>query len=142
MDVELRRHIGTDIAHKGEEFLVAVPGFALAHDLAGVENSMDMTRCWTIARHLHIGTAHLLGCRACEVLYLIADHSRFDRTCPICALYRAYSDAPPTPEPDPDNAFARSLLLPPERALQHWLGELRPSGTEKARRPIPRPRTR
>jgi len=44
-----------------------------AHDLcrllAGPGNSMDITRGWTLARDLHIGTARLLGCRACEVLY-------------------------------------------------------------------------
>jgi len=127
---------------RAQSIYAAIAAHDLCRELAGIENSMDMTRCWTIARDLHIGTARLLGCRACEVLYLVADQSRFDRTCPICALYRAYSDAPPTTDPDPDNAFARSLLLPPERAFQHWLGELRPSGTEKGRRPIPRPRTR
>jgi hypothetical protein len=126
---------------RAQSIYAAIAAHDLCRELAGIENSMDMTRCWTIARDLHIRTARLLGCRACEVLYLVADQSRFDRTCPVCALYRAYSDAPPVTDPDPDNAFARSLLLPPERAFQKWMGELRPSRNGQGRRPIQAPRT-
>jgi hypothetical protein len=108
----------------------------LCRELAGIENSMDMTRSWTIARDLHIGTARLLGCRACEVLYLVADQSRFDRTCPVCALYRAYSDAPPATQPQDDNAFARSLLLPPESAFRQWFGALTQTRREAEQRQL------
>ena len=109
---------------RAQSIYAVIAAHDLCRELAGVDNSMDVTRCWTIARDLDIGTARLLGCRACEVLYLAADQSRFDRTCPVCALYRSYSDAPPVAKPDPDNAFARSLLLPPERAFQQWYGQL------------------
>lgn len=109
---------------RAQNIYAAIAAHDLCRALAGIDNSMDMTRCWVTARDLHIGTARLLGCRTCEVLYLVADQSRFDRTCPVCALYRAYSDALPRIRPESDDACARSLLLPPERAFQQWCGEL------------------
>ncbi|EIC23831.1 FlhC family transcriptional regulator [Thiorhodovibrio frisius] len=99
-----------------------------AHDvcrtLAGAENSLDITRCWVTARDLHIGTAKLLGCRACEVHFLVAEQSRFDRTCPICSLYRNYNEAPAVTGEAAGNAFAQSLQLPPEPMFQRWSGGL------------------
>jgi hypothetical protein len=121
---------------RARSIYAAIAAHDLCRELAGVENSMDMTRSWTIARDLHIGTARLLGCRACEVLYLVADQSRFDRTCPVCALYRAYSDAPPATQPQDDNAFARSLLLPPEPAFRQWCRELTQAAANTGRHPI------
>jgi hypothetical protein len=120
---------------RAQSIYAAIAAHDLCRELAGVENSLDMTRCWTIARDLHIGTARLLGCRACEVHYLVADQSRFDRTCPVCALYRAYSDAPPLTQAETDNAFARALLRPPERAFQQWQGTLTHAGIASGRRP-------
>jgi hypothetical protein len=104
-----------------------------AHDagqaLAGAANSLDMTGAWAIARDLRAGAARLLPCHRCTVLYLVADHSRFDRTCPVCALYRAYSDPPDVQAPiadawvdalrHPGKRLRGSLLPPP--AVQYGL---------------------
>ncbi|MFE8033862.1 FlhC family transcriptional regulator [Thiohalocapsa marina] len=58
------------------------------HALLGAEHSLDMTRCWTLARDLRNGNAELRRCPACEIDYLILHHGRFDQDCPLCALYR------------------------------------------------------
>lgn len=62
-----------------------------AHDLCRVlvdtNNALDITQCWIISRDLHIGTAQFHTCHTCDVHYLVTEYSRFDRTCPICAIY-------------------------------------------------------
>ncbi|KAA6183731.1 hypothetical protein F2Q65_14930 [Thiohalocapsa marina] len=58
------------------------------HALLGAENSLDMTRCWTLARDLRNGDAELHHCPTCEIDYLITRNGRFDQDCPLCALYR------------------------------------------------------
>jgi hypothetical protein len=99
-----------------------------AHDLgralAGAENSLDITRCWVIARDLHIGTAKLLGCRACEVHYLAAEQSRFDRSCPICSLYRNYYDAPTLAGEKAGHDVPDPLRLLSAPKFGRWIGAL------------------
>ncbi len=73
---------------RAQRIYAVIAAYDLCLALAGAENTLEITHAWIIARDLHIGTARLLYCPHCEVLYFVAEQSRFAQNCPICALYQ------------------------------------------------------
>lgn len=128
--------------HRTRSIYAAIEAHDQCQSLLGAGRSLDMTRCWVATCDLQVGAARLISCLRCEVPYLIADQLRFDDGCPICALYRAQRAPTSVPREagavgvaTPNEASARTLLLPEERGFQHWQGRLRPPPT-RGRQPV------
>jgi hypothetical protein len=80
-----RVHAGPDTDRPLDVYAL-IDAYDLYRDMVAESARLDSNDAWVIVRDLRVGTAELRHCRTCDAPYLVANASRLQPTCPLCAL--------------------------------------------------------